>query len=59
MMLSRDDIDVVYALMKTSERLGVVGAMLHDAVTVQEFVDVYRERQELFGDVLGRMRGDG
>ena len=54
-MLSRADIDAVWALMKASERLGVVGATLHDKVTVQEFVDAHREQQALFGDVLKRM----
>jgi hypothetical protein len=49
---TREQIDALWELVKASERLGVVGARLHDASTVAEFTSAFQERQRLLGVVL-------
>jgi len=51
----RKDIDLVYQLMKASERLGVIGATLHDADTIGEFEEAWAERSRLHSELLGRL----
>ena len=51
----RENIDLVYAFMKASERVGVIGATLHTADTVRDFKDAFDERQKLHSLLLDKL----
>ena len=54
-MISREDIDLVWSLVKASEAVGFHGAGLDSEETIEAFTEAFQERQELFGKVLRRM----
>jgi hypothetical protein len=54
----RENIDLVYAFMKASERVGVIGATLHTAETVREFKEAFDERQRLHSLLLDRLEAN-
>ncbi len=54
-MISRDDIDLVWSLVKASEAVGYHGAGLDTEEKIEAFTEAFQERQDLFGMVLRRM----
>ena len=52
MMFSREEWDVLWRLIDSSQRLGAAGARLGDEVTVERFAEAHDERQLALAEFL-------
>jgi hypothetical protein len=58
-MSIRKNMDLVWDFYRASQRLGVLGATLHDAPTIEQFADQFKECQRLMSEVLAIMEQNG